>query len=165
MGKPEDDLKYSREIFTQICEYISDDMSLKQALELAEGPFGEKVSRATFYNWLDRQDEDYSWRLELYARAKSDSADSGFDEIRRLSELVEKKQLDPNSARVIIDAHKWRLSKLKPKVYGEKIDVNHDGGLNITVVGVGSQDTSKGDTGASTKPGKPKRKQTGHAKK
>lgn len=33
--------------------------------------------------------------------------------------------------RLQVDARKWLLSKALPKVYGDKLDVAHDGGIKI----------------------------------
>lgn len=38
---------------------------------------------------------------------------------------------DPNSARVRIDARKWYASKIVPKQYGDRVDVNHNHTIDI----------------------------------
>ena len=38
-------------------------------------------------------------------------------------------------ARVLISSMQWRASKLAPKKYGDKLDLNHAGGLNVKIKG------------------------------
>jgi len=68
-----------------------------------------------------------------YARAKEEQADVLADEIISIadelyeiasSELTNEKI---NSARLRIDSRKWTSAKLKPKKYGEKIDLTSGG--------------------------------------
>lgn len=37
--------------------------------------------------------------------------------------------LDPTTGRVVVDSAKWRAAKLKPQVYGEKVEVAHSGSV------------------------------------
>ena len=67
--------------------------------------------------------QDTNFR-ELYKLAKSDSADTLADMIIEVCEKLENKTIDPHSARVIVDSYKWIAGKLKPKKWGETIEVN-----------------------------------------
>ena len=60
---------------------------------------------------------------EKYARARQDGADALADKIRELAERVETGKLDPNAGRVAIDALKWIASKLKPRAYGDRLEL------------------------------------------
>lgn len=40
---------------------------------------------------------------------------------------------DVQRARLIVDTMKWTASKLKPKVYGDRIDIKHAGSLTIGI--------------------------------
>ena len=40
-------------------------------------------------------------------------------------------ELDPQAFRVAMDARKWRLGRMSPKKYGEKIEIS--GGLDLAV--------------------------------
>ncbi len=74
------------------------------------------------------------WRAEdvefadKYARAREDQADYHAEEIVDIADT----ETDPNIARVRIDARKWKASKLKPKVYGEKLDLGGDLTMRVT---------------------------------
>lgn len=69
-----------------------------------------------------------AWRAEdatfqeMYARAREDQADWHADAIIRIADTEE----DPAKARNRIDARKWAASKLKPKVYGERLQLDAD---------------------------------------
>ncbi len=43
-------------------------------------------------------------------------------------------KLDPHAARVAIDTIKWRLSKMMPRVYGERSHLEISGGLKVETV-------------------------------
>jgi len=91
--------------------------------------------RSTVYRWLLEVAEF----RDLYARAREDQADTLADEIVAIADeppvIVtsgdgEEVEVALDSAaiarqRLRIDARKWVASKLKPKRYGEKIDLEH----------------------------------------
>lgn len=115
MARPTD---YSDNVFNDICEKLADGMSLKRICEADDKP-----SKATFYNWINNNEA----LLDKYARAKQDSSDALADDIQDIADSVLIGQYDPAAARVAIDAKKWVASKLKPKKYGDKLDVTTDG--------------------------------------
>jgi len=63
----------------------------------------------------------------LYRRAQECRADLDADEIVDISE----RDIDPQRARNMIDARKWRASKQHARVYGDRIDLNVQGTVNI----------------------------------
>lgn len=99
-----------------ICEMIATGKSLKSICDTESMP-----SRPTVYQWL-AEDSDFSDR---YARAREEQADFYADEIIDIADVAK----DANLARLQIDARKWKASKLQPKKYGDKIDLNHTGTL------------------------------------
>ncbi len=82
----------------------------------------------TIYDWIDADETGLS--AERYARARERQADFGADEIR---EIADNQELDPNSRRIMVDARKWIAAKLKPRVYGDRLDVKHTGNLTIGI--------------------------------
>jgi hypothetical protein len=94
---------------------------------------------STVYLWLMRH-EAFS---EAYARAREEQADTFADEISAIADEPppndEKGRTDSGWVawqRNRIDARKWVAAKLKPKRYGEKVDVTSDGkavGLAINI--------------------------------
>lgn len=97
-----------------------------------------------FYGELARNAE----AREKYARAKADGLEVLADEILELADtprLGVKTTTKPDGAvetvegdmiersRLQIDSRKWLLSKLAPRKYGEKIDLEHSGSLGLKV--------------------------------
>lgn len=70
------------------------------------------------------QDEEFSTN---YARAREDQADFHADEIVDIADT----EPDPNLARVRIDARKWKAARMKPKVYGDRL--NLDGDVRVAI--------------------------------
>jgi hypothetical protein len=118
-GRPSE---YTKEQGDAICSQLAGGISLKRVCEQKGMP-----SRQTVYTWL----RTYPEFLDNYTRAKDDGADAYADDIADIAERVispnKKLRLDPNAARVAIEGKKWAASKLKPKKYGDKLDVTTDG--------------------------------------
>ena len=58
-----------------------------------------------------------------YARARTAQADTLFDRMEAVEEAVAAGTMDSHAARVVLDSMRWRASKLAPKVYGDRLDV------------------------------------------
>lgn len=84
-------------------------------------------SEDAFYRWRN-ESEDLK---ERYARAKSDQSELLVDE---MLEIADDKEREPNCRRVSIDTRKWIASKLKPKKFGDKLELDHKGGIKIVAV-------------------------------
>lgn len=93
---------------------------------LAAGVDGNALpAYSTIDKWLT-EDAELS---ERYARAKASQADVLADEIVGLADDCK----DHNKCRLQIDARKWVAAKLKPKKYGDKLDVAHGGSVTLNV--------------------------------
>lgn len=110
-GRPTD---YTQDLGDAICAELAGGKSLKRICEKKSMP-----SRQTVYSWL----RTHSEFLDNYTRAKDDSADAMADDIEDIANGVLTKKYDPQAARVAIDGKKWVASKLKPKKYGDKLDL------------------------------------------
>ncbi len=120
VGRPS---TYTSSMAERICERIAE---------------GEPLTRIC----KDRQIPAYrtvlGWRVanekfqHMYARARQDAADTLADEIRELAGRVEKGELEPNAGRVSIDALKWIASKLKPREYGDRAQIDVAASLDVT---------------------------------
>jgi hypothetical protein len=93
-------------------------------------------TKSTVFRWL-AADEMFR---DQYARAREAQADAIFDEILDIADEEHTTvKRDPDGGevevtydstavqrnRLRIDARKWMAGKLRPKVYGEKVDVAH----------------------------------------
>jgi hypothetical protein len=117
-GRPTD---YSLELTAAICERLAVGESLRSICRDDAMP-----SMASIFLWLSKHPE-FS---EQYARAREAQAESHAD---RIVEIADDDTIDPNHKRIMVDARKWVASKLKPKRYGDKAEVEHKGDVGITV--------------------------------
>lgn len=125
------------EIFSQIMSHIINGRSLRTILKDHGMPSPE-----TFYRWLNDDDK----KAKHYARACEYRADAIFDEIIEIADESERDTIVHddgretansewiNRSRLRVDARKWIASKLAPKKYGDKFEVDnkHEGEIIIT---------------------------------
>ncbi len=109
---------YTDELAELICERIADGESLRAICEDDNMP-----SRRCVLYWLE-SNETFCAK---YARAREAQADVMDDKILTVADKCTPE--DAAAARVKIDAYKWRASKLAPKVYGDKQQVEHSGAV------------------------------------
>ena len=117
LGRP---TNYTKEKAQAICEMIEKGMTLQAICELPDMP-----SISSVYNW---QDENLDF-LESYARARVRKADT-------LADMVITEAFNSHDAqigRLRIDALKWTASKLAPKKYGDKIEVESNSQQNFKI--------------------------------
>ena len=105
---------FTSEIADEICERIAQGASLVRILKDEEMPGYTTISR-----WLEK---DEVFRAN-YARARERQADHYADEIVEIGDTSD----DPAKARLQMDARRWYAGKLKPKVYGDKQNVEVSG--------------------------------------
>ena len=110
-GRPS---KYTQALADQICERIMNGESLR-AIISSEG----MPNRSSVHKWL-AENKDFS---DQYARAKDNQADTLADELIYIADNAE----DVQKARLQVDTRKWVASKLKPKKYGDKLDMTSGG--------------------------------------
>jgi hypothetical protein len=109
---------YTQDIANEFCSRIADGLSMRRICMDEDMP-----SKKTIFNWFETHEEF----LHQYTRAKEASADAHADDIQDIADDVLKGRLDPQAARVAGDLKKWTASKLKPKKYGDKLDLTSDG--------------------------------------
>lgn len=68
--------------------------------------------------------EDIPELANRYARARDVQAHDHFERIIDLAKQVENGEIDPQAAKVAIDARKWAACKLMPRKYGDKIEID-----------------------------------------
>lgn len=132
-GRPS---SYTQKIADEICGQLAEGRSLRTICKADDMP-----SCVTVYAWMRAHPEF----LKQYTRAKEDSADALAEEMldiaddgtndwyeQQISEGVVLKKPDTehiNRSRLRVDTRKWIASKLKPKKYGEKLDIAHSGSI------------------------------------
>lgn len=103
---------FTEAIAGAVCSEIAMGSSLRK---LARKP-GMPALR-TLMAWLDKNPEFQ----QQYARAREVRADSRADRVDDIIDQVETGILDPQAARVMIDALKWQCGHEMPKRYGVKV--------------------------------------------
>ena len=135
--------RFSQNVFDAICDRIAQGESLRAICKDEDMPTAQN-----FCKWLAR-DETGELRQQ-YARAREDQADTIFDEILEIADNATNDWMERQGegaigyqlngehvqrSRLRIDARKWMAGKLRPKVYGEKLDLSStDGSMTPTVI-------------------------------
>lgn len=94
-------------------------------------------ARQTFWEWVDR-DEELATRC---ARARARAATEDERAVAELARRVVAGEIEPDAARTAANMHTWLAKVRNPKVYGDKLDVEHKGRitvvpvLNVTIAG------------------------------
>jgi hypothetical protein len=113
---------FSVALAADLCSRIAGGKSLRTVCEAEDMP-----DKATVFRWLG---DDASFR-DQYACAREAQADSIADE---MLDIADDKSLDPNDRRVRLDTRKWLASKLRPKKYGERLELAGDKENPLAVV-------------------------------
>jgi len=133
MARPSD---YTEQKAIEICTWLVEGKSIASYCKQDNTP-----SIQTIYTWLNTHKEF----LELYTRAREDQADTLADEIIDIADDGRNdKYKDDNGytktdqdviarSRLRVEARKWVAAKLKPKKYGDKLDLNGDMNHNVQI--------------------------------
>jgi hypothetical protein len=131
-GRPS---SFTQEIADTICQRIADGQSLRSICSLEAMP-----GQTTVFRWLESNE---AFR-DQYARAREVQADTLFDEILDIADdgrndWIERHDQEGTAtgyrengeamrrSQLRIDARKWMAGKLRPKKYGDKIELEHGG--------------------------------------
>ncbi|MEY1555317.1 terminase small subunit protein [Yoonia sp. R2331] len=135
-GRPS---SYTEETADKICERIADGESLRTICLDDDMP-----NKSTVFRWL----ANIETFKDQYAHAREAQADTYVDEIADIADDASNDWMAKNDpaneglalngehiqrSRLRIDARKWMAGKLRPKKYGEKLDLNHGGTVNVTL--------------------------------
>jgi hypothetical protein len=110
MGRP---TKYTAEKGDKICEMVAEGSSASSACKTIG------VSLKTMYAWL----RSYEEFRNNYETARQDGADTLVDELMFIADNEE----DVQRAKLKIDARKWVASRMKPKKWGDRQQLEHTG--------------------------------------
>jgi hypothetical protein len=103
-----------------ICKRVADGDTLR-AIATSYG-----VSPGTILNWVTSTPED----VEQYTRARAAAADLFESEIIESAMATDSEKAPAD--RVKIDALKWVAARRAPKRYGDKIQTEHSGSVNLS---------------------------------
>ena len=131
---------YTDEAALVICERIANGESLKAICEDENMP-----ARSTVFKWL-AENKTFS---DMYVRAREEQADAIFDEILEIADDGRNDWMERRGeedagwvtngeniqrAKLRIDARKWMAGKLRPRKYGEKLELSGDADSPLQVV-------------------------------
>lgn len=120
---------YTQELADQICEMLALGYSIRTVCKEDSMP-----SVQTFFRWI-REKEDFR---EQYARAKQEAADAMAEDLLDIADDGSNDWMEINKGGYIttavdyealnrsklrVDTRKWLMAKMKPKKYGEKLDL------------------------------------------
>lgn len=153
MGRPS---KYTQDLADSICEQLATGDSMRTVCKPDDMP-----AMSTVFRWL-REHKEFQ---EQYARAKEEAADALVEEIQDIADdgsndWMEHHDKDGNTgwklngehvqrSRLRVDTRKWVASKLKPKKYGDRVDVTSGGEKVQPILGgmsVPGSDSNKEDS-------------------
>lgn len=136
MGRPS---LYTVELGAVVCERLMEGESLRTICTSEEMP-----GRTTIFKWIATNPDfanQYAIARQVQAQVLADEifniADDGTNDwtTRTIGdEEVEVPNHDHiNRSRLRVDTRKWFLSKVLPKVYGDKLDLNHSGAIELSL--------------------------------
>ncbi len=140
-GRPSD---YTQELADKICEEISQGKSLRKICEIEGMPSG-----VTIFSWFRK----YPEFLKQYERATEERTETQQEIIIDLGDkaIIHAEAADPKAANAVVSAYKlkadnlkWSMSKMKPKKYGDKLDMTTNGkDLPIPLIDVSNYNGNK----------------------
>lgn len=115
VGRPS---KFTQTVADEICERIAQGESLRKICDDKHMPAAKTVDR-----WL----ADGGEFCQQYARARERQADHFAEELIEIADT----ESDASKARNRIDARKWAASKLAPKKYGDRQQIDLGGSVDV----------------------------------
>jgi len=123
-GRPS---KYTKELSDEICALLSQGLSLRSVCRIKGMP-----DITTIFEWM-RVHPDFSPQYALATNERTEAQHEDLlelgDEAIKLSQTVDTKVSGAvvQAVKLKADNMKWSMSKMKPKKYGDKVDVTSDG--------------------------------------
>lgn len=124
---------FTQELADKICERIAEGASMRTVCAPDDMP-----NISTVFRWFRTNDEfckQYARATEERTEAMSedilDIADDGSNDLMTIQKgkqtyTIENKEVT-NRSRLRVDTRKWLMSKMKPKKYGDKVDLTSGG--------------------------------------
>jgi cobalamin biosynthesis Mg chelatase CobN len=128
VGRPS---SFTEELADEIFERIASGESMRMICEDANMPH-----RSTVIRWM-AENTDFATKC---ARAREFQSDVMDDLILDTANACTSETAQAD--KVKIAAYQWRASKLAPKKYGDKLELEHSGNVTVQVVNYGSQTSS-----------------------
>lgn len=134
-----EDKQYTKEERIAIVEAICDRVVLEQ-ISFNQAIKESTINLMSFYRWVAKYEE----LQPCYNYAREIRSDTLFEEIVNIADSVNDDIIHTengpvenhhviNRDRLRIDARKWVVAKMQPKKYGDKMEVEQTGSIEIVV--------------------------------
>lgn len=104
---------FTPELAAAICARIAEGDSIRTVCQNVGMP-----ATSTVFRWLEIADDATNDWMERKGAGQSPGYELNGEHVQR--------------SRLRVDARKWLASKLAPKKYGERLDLNHSGAVRLT---------------------------------
>lgn len=112
--KPGRPTKYSKALAARLCAQLAQGKSLRTVCKMTSMP-----SCVTVFAWMPK----YPEFLKQYEEAVSQRTDAHIEE---MLDIADNSKEEAQRSRLRIDTRKWIASKLKPRKYGDKLEIGTD---------------------------------------
>lgn len=138
IGRP---CSFTPEMGDEICERLSDGESLRSICLPETMPNRATVFRWLAYGKMEGASKELAAFCDQYAKAREEQADTIFDECLQIADDATNDYMDKlddqggvayklngehiQRSKLRIDTRKWMAGKLRPKKYGERLEVDN----------------------------------------
>ena len=119
-------VEFTQEVFDTLCDRLVEGNSLRTICKSSDMPSAEAVRK-----WLKKDEAGEGLLVAQYARARQEQADTLFEDCLDIADAATPEEVQ--AARLRIDTRKWMAGKMRPKKYGDKLDVDAKVGLTVNL--------------------------------
>jgi hypothetical protein len=109
--------EYDFDLCKEICLKVADGKNIKAVLSENE----DYPDFSTWCRWKRENTQLYN----LYINSIQDKAESLDFELDQLKDWLLMKHIDPSTYNTLAQTIKWKMAKFYPKMFGDKIDIDH----------------------------------------
>jgi hypothetical protein len=125
MARPSE---YDFELCKKICDEVANGENIISVLKESSYP-----SWSTFRRWKNENDE----LRTLYVNSQQDKGIALENEIDDVMQSLKAGEMEASVGNVLIQTLKWKMAKFYPKMFGDKLDVDHTSkGEKITSISI-----------------------------
>ena len=115
--------EYDFELCKLICDEVANGENIISILKNSNYP-----TWSTFRRWKNEHEE----LRTLYINSQQDKAIALENESDDVMDSMKSKEIDASVGNVLIQTLKWKMAKFYPKVFGNKVEVEQNGNINIS---------------------------------
>ena len=127
MARPSE---YNFDLCIEICDDIANGRNVVEVLN-SQNNFPDWT---TFRRWKNNNEE----LRTLYVNSQQDKAIALENELDNLKSMLLAKEIDASTYNTLAQTTKWKMAKMYPKVFGDKVQQEHSGEITTNVISLGS---------------------------